>query len=320
LCLRDLRTMNAVVIRDGRVWWEERPCPALAAGELLVRVEAAGINRADILQRAGSYPPPPGIAVDMPGLECAGLVEETGAKVAGFREGDLVMALLPGAGQAEMAVVHESLALAVPPGISISEAAGFPEVFCTAHDALFSQASLTTGDRLLVTGAAGGAGLAGVQLGLAAGASVVASARNSSYDQRFSDLGATPARPEDALSLGPFDVVLELVGAESATRALERLAPWGRVVVIGLGAGAIAEFNLGLLMSRRATLRGSTLRTRSHEEKALVVRRAQHHVLPLVASGRLKVFVEETFPFERAQDGYDRFARGGKFGKVVLVR
>ena len=310
--------MKAVVIRDGAVWWDERPGPVAAADELVVRVEAAGLNGADIMQRAGGYPPPPGVPADIPGLECAGTVEAVGEKVSGFGPGDKVMALVPGAGQAELAVVHERLALPVPSGLSAAEAGGFPEVFCTAHDALFSQAGLAMGERLLVTGAAGGVGVAAVQLGVAAGASVVASARDSSLHSRLAQLGAMPAEPEEAFSLGPFDVVLELVGAESAAKALGSLALWGRVVVIGMSAGGRADFNVGLLASRRGTLRGSTLRTRSLEEKALVVRRAEHHVLPLVAAGRVKVLVDEVFPFERAQDAYERFRRGGKFGKVVL--
>lgn len=310
--------MKAVVIRDGAVWWEERPGPACGPDELLVRVEAAGINGADIMQRAGGYPPPPGVPADMPGLECAGVVEEAGERVVGFRRGDRVMALVPGAGQAELVAVKESLVLSVPPGLSSSEAGGFMEVFCTAHDAVFSQAGLGMGERLLVTGAAGGVGVAAVQLGVAAGASVVASARDRSTHPRLAELGATPATPEKALSLGPFDVVLELVGAESAAQALESLAVWGRVVVIGVGAGARAEFNLGLLMARRGTLRASTLRNRSLAEKATVVRRVDQHVLPLVASGKVRIFVEAVFPFERAQDAYERFAAGGKFGKIVL--
>jgi len=301
------------------VVWEERPEPACGPDDLLISTEAAGVNGADILQRAGSYPPPPGVPADMPGLECAGRVEVVGERVAGWQPGDRAMALLPGAAQAELVAVHARHALAVPPNLSPAEAGGFMEVFCTAHDALFTQAGLSMGERALVTGAAGGVGVAAVQLAVAAGASVVASARDPRAHPKLAELGATPALPEQALGLGPFDVVLELVGAASAAQALGALATNGRAVVIGTGAGAVTELNLAVLMGRRATLRGSTLRSRSLEEKALVVRRAEHHVLPLVAAGRVRVPVEAAYSFERAQEAYERFRAGQKFGKVVLV-
>lgn len=312
--------MKAVVTRDGAVRWEERPEPSYGPDDLLISVEAAGVNGADILQRAGSYPPPPGIPADMPGLECAGRVEAVGGRVQGWRPGDRAMALVAGAAQAELVAVHARHALPVPEQLSVAEAGGFMEVFSTAHDALFSQAALSVGERLLVTGAAGGVGVAAVQLGLSAGASVVASARDASMHPRLAELGATPAPPEQAPSLGPFDVVLELVGAPSAAACLGALASCGRVVVIGTGAGAVAELNFAALMSRRATLRGSTLRSRSLEDKALVVRRVEHHVLPLVVAGKVRVPIEATYPFASAQDAYERFRAGGKFGKVVLVK
>jgi NADPH2:quinone reductase len=314
-----LAAVKAVVIDRGAVSWEERPEPSCGPEDLLISVEAAGLNGADILQRAGSYPPPPGVPADMPGLECYGHVEEVGERVSGWRRGDRAMALVPGAAQAELVAVHSRHALHAPEQLSVAEAGGFMEVFCTAHDALFAQAGLALGERLLVTGAAGGVGVAAVQLGAAAGASVVASAREPTVHAKLAELGAAPASPEEALSLGPFDVVLELVGAPSAARALGALATWGRVVVIGTGSGALAELNLGTLMGRRATLRGSTLRSRSLEEKALVVRRVEHHVLPLVAAGKVRVPIEATYPFQRAQDAYERFRAGKKFGKVVLA-
>jgi NADPH2:quinone reductase len=287
--------MRAVVISDGAVFWDERPSPVPGPDELLVRVEAAGINRADLLQRAGLYPPPPGLPLDQPGMECAGVVEEVGDRVRAFAPGDRVMGLLGGAAQAELALLHERLTLPVPPAMSMTEAGGFPEVFYTAYDALFSQAGLAMGERLLVTGAAGGVGMAGIQLGLCAGASVVASARDSG-------------------------VVLELVGGDSLPRALAGLAPRGRVVVIGTGAGSRCELDMSRLMSRRAKVMGSTLRARPLEDKALVTIAVQHHVLPFVDQGRVKVVVEAAFPFEQAQEAYERFAVGGKFGKIVLTR
>ncbi|MGC8627167.1 MAG: zinc-binding dehydrogenase [Acidimicrobiales bacterium] len=312
--------MRAVVISRGQVSWQERPGPVPLSHELLVRVEAAGLNGADLLQRAGNYPPPPGTPADQPGIECAGTVEAIGDGVSGFQPGDRVMGLVPGAGQAELAVLHELLAMLVPPSRSFAEAGGFPEAFCTAHDALFTQAHLGMGERVLVTGAAGGVGTAAVQLAVAAGAEVVAAVRGPALRERVADLGATCVAPEEASKHGPFDVVLELLGGPGVPASLSALAPWGRVVVIGMGAGRQANIDLSLLLARRATLRGSTLRNRALEEKAMVVRRTEHHVMALFASGRVKVLIEATYPFAQAAMAYERFAAGAKLGKIVLVR
>jgi NADPH:quinone reductase-like Zn-dependent oxidoreductase len=290
--------MRAAVIRDGALVVEERPDPVAAEGEMLIRVRAAGINGADLAQRAGRYPAPPGAPADIPGLECAGEVVATGERV---------MALLGGGGQAELVAVHERYVLPVPDDLSWEEAGGFMEVFCTAHDALFTQARLQPGDRLLVNGAAGGVGLAGVRLGLAAGARVTASARHS--HERLRALGA------DTEMDGEYDVILELVGGENLAQNLDRLATGARIVVIGTAAGSRAEIEFGKLMRRRGRILASTLRARPFEEKALVVQRVGKHVLPLGVS----VPVYETFPLERAQDAYEAFAAGGKFGKIVLV-
>jgi NADPH:quinone reductase-like Zn-dependent oxidoreductase len=311
--------VRAVVISNGRLLWQERPEPVPGPHELLVRVEAAGINGADLLQRSGHYPPPPGTPADQPGLECAGVVEAAGEGVTRFNAGDRVMGLLAGAGQAELALLDERVAMAVPAACSAVEAGGLPEVFSTAHDALFTQADLAVGDRLLVSGAAGGVGTAAVQLAAAAGASVVASVREARLRERVAALGTTAVAPEEAFELGPFDVVLELVGGPNIASDLASLAPWGRVVVIGTGAGRQSEIDLSVLMARRAALRGSTLRNRTPEEKALVARRVERHVLPLFARHSVKVLVDATYPFTAAQTAYDRFASGGKLGKIVLV-
>lgn len=312
--------MKAVVLSGGRALWEDRAAPVAGPDELLVRVLAAGVNAADLLQRAGRYPPPPGTPEDQPGLECAGLVEQVGEKVTAFKPGDRVMSLLPGAAQAELAVVHERLAMAVPAGVDVVQAGGFPEAFSTACDALFTQAGLCLGERLLVTGAAGGVGTAAVQLAVAAGAAVVASVRDRGLHGQVAALGATCVSPESARDLGPYDVVLDLVGGPAFGAALNSLAPWGRAVVIGTGAGAKVDLDLHLLMSKRATLRGSTLRNRPLEQKVAVARSTERHALTLLESGRLRVAVAATYPFQQVQEAYERFAAGSKFGKVVLVR
>jgi NADPH:quinone reductase len=311
--------MKAVVFSKGVVTWAERPDPEPGPHDLLVRVKAAGLNGADILQKGGRYPPPGGVPADQPGLECAGTVEATGRAVVSYRPGDRVMGLLAGTGQAELALLDERVAMAVPEACPLAEAGGFPEVFSTAYDALFSQAGLSMGERLLVTGAAGGVGTAAVQLAVACGASVVASVRDPELHERARGLGAKCVAPEEAPAHGPYDVVLELVGGPNLPGDLVSLAPQGRVTVIGIGAGGTTTVDLGMLMQRRATMRGSTLRSRAPEEKAVLARQLEHHVLPLLGMGKIKVIVTATYPFEAAEEAYDRFERGHKFGKIILT-
>jgi NADPH:quinone reductase-like Zn-dependent oxidoreductase len=230
------------------------------------------------------------------------------------------MAVVGGGGQAELAVVHERLAMPVPDGLGWPEAGGFPEVVTTAHDALFTQCGLGLGDRLLVQGAAGGVGTAAVQLAAAAGARVVASVRNRDHHRAVADLGAAVVvEPGQAADHGPIDVVLELVGAPNFPASLDALATGGRLMVIGVAAGATVEVDLHQLMARQARLLASTLRPRPLEQKADAARRVEHQVLPLVADGRLRVPVAATFPLDQAQEAYDRFTAGGKLGKLVLV-
>src|SRR3712207_4249564 len=205
--------MLAATIRDGEVRTEEQPDPEPGTGEVLVRVRAAGINGADMLQRRGRYPAPPGAPQDIPGLELAGEVAAVGAAVSRFEEGDRVMAVVAGGGQAELAVVHERAAMPVPDALDWPQAGGFPEVFTTAHDALFTQAGLGSGERLLVHGAAGGVGTAAVQLGSMAGARVTATGRDEHCRGQGTALGGNAIAPDEFIDAGPFDVVLELVGA-----------------------------------------------------------------------------------------------------------
>jgi putative PIG3 family NAD(P)H quinone oxidoreductase len=312
--------MHAVTIVDGALEWREHPDPTPGAGEVLVDVRAAGLNGADRLQVAGLYPPPPGAPADIPGLELAGEVSALGLGAARFSVGDRVMAVVAGGGQAERAVVHERLLLPVPDGVTWEAAGGFPEVFTTAHDALFTQCELQMGERVCVHGAAGGVGTAAVQLARAAGARVTATVRDEARRPEVADLGVDAIAPDDFVAAGPFDVVLELVGAPNLPGDLQALAPRGRIAVIGVGAGAKAELNLLELMGKRARVHGSTLRARSLEDKADAARRVERHVLPLLASGEVTVPVHATFPMADAGAAYDAFAAGGKLGKLVLTR
>ncbi len=312
--------MRAVTISDGELAWATRPDPVPGDTELLVAVRAAGLNAADLLQRRGRYPAPPGVPADIPGLELAGEVVATGARVSRFAPGDAVMALVGGGAQAELAVVDERVAMPVPDGMGWAEAGGFPEAFCTAHDALFRQCGLQLGERVLVTGAAGGVGTAAVQLAAAAGARPVASARNPAAHGILLELGAaSAAEPGDALGEGPFDVVVELVGASSLPGVLGALATGARVAVVGVGTGARIELDLLALMARRAAVSGATLRARSVDEKGAVVAAVTRSVLPLAAAGRVRVPLAATVGMDAAPDAYEQFAAGGKIGKIVLV-
>lgn len=298
---------------------DEHPDPAPGKGEVLVWVTAAGVNGADILQRKGRYPAPAGFPQDIPGLELAGEVAKCGPGAERFSVGDRVMAITGGGGQAELAVLHERAAMPVPDALDPVAAGAVAEVFTTAHDALFTQAGLRPGERLLVHGGAGGVGTAAVQLGRMAGARVTATVRNEGLRGAVAELGAEVIDPEGFEGEGPFDVVLELVGAPNLPANLKALNMGGRIVVIGVGTGFKAEVNLLAMMGKRATLRASTLRARPLEEKAQAMRAVEREVLPHLASGAVRVLVADTFPLAEAEAAYDRFTAGGKLGKVVLV-
>ena len=228
------------------------------------------------------------------------------------------MAIVGGGGQGELALVHERVAMPVPEELDWTAAGGVPEAFTTAHDALFTQAGLTVGERLLVHGAAGGVGMAAVQLGTMAGARVTATVRNEAAREQIAALGVNAIAPDGFEAHGPFDVVLELVGAPNMPGNVRALAERGRIAVIGIGAGAKVELNLGALMGKRACIHGSTLRPRSLEDKAATARCVEREVLPGFASGDLSVPVTATFPLDAVADAYARFAAGGKLGKIVL--
>lgn len=314
--------MRAVTIVDGergKVEWGPWDDPKPAEADLLVRVRAAGISRGDVMQSYGLYPPPPGTTPpELPGLEAAGEVEAVGSACRRFSVGDRVMAVVTGAGQAELAAVPERVAMPVPDAMSWAQAGAFPENYTTAHDALFTQCGLGMGERVCIHGAAGGVGTAAVELAVAAGCDVVATVRNADLRDGVSRLGATVVDPSEFTDAGPFDVVLELVGAVNMPANLSALATGGRIAVIGIGSGATAEVNLMALMLARGRIHGSTLRARPLEDKARAARAIERHVLPLVARGALTVPIAATFPFTEADAAYERFERGGKLGKIVL--
>ena len=312
--------MRAVTFEAGTVLVADKPDPEPGRGEVLVRVRAAGLNNADLIQAMGFYPAPPGSPSDILGMELAGEVVATGPVATRFGPGDRVMAVVGGGAQAELAVVHEREAMPVPAGIEWAPAGAFPEVFTTAHDALFTQAGLRAGEHLLVHGGAGGVGTAAVQLAVAAGARVTATVRNADLRAAVAEMGARAVAPDDYEDGGPYDVVLELVGAANLAGNLRSLRTGGRITVIGVGGtGPKAEIDLSQLMGKRARIHGSTLRARPLEEKAIAARRVEAELLPLLGDGRLAPPLAGVFPLEEAPAAYDRFRAGNKLGKIVLV-
>jgi NADPH:quinone reductase-like Zn-dependent oxidoreductase len=229
------------------------------------------------------------------------------------------MAIVGGGGQAELATIHERQLMPVPNNLDLVHAGGLPEAFATAHDALFTQARLKAGERLLVHGGAGGVGTAAIQLGATAGAEVYATVRNEDVRDEVASLGATVLAPEEFGDHGPFDVILELVGAPNLADNVNALNMLGRISVIGIGAGAKGELHLGALMGKRGTIHASTMRYRALEDKAQMTRGLERSVLPLFARGGLTVPVAATYPLDQAEQAYERFTAGGKLGKIILT-
>jgi putative PIG3 family NAD(P)H quinone oxidoreductase len=291
----------------------QRDDPVPGSGQVLVGVTHAGLNPADLHQRAGNYPAPPGSPPDIPGLEIAGEVLACGAAVTSWRPGDRVFGIVGGGGQADRVVVHERHVVAVPDSLTLEQAAAVPEAFITAHDAIIGRCGLRAGETLLVNGASGGVGLAAVMLGLACGARVMANAR--SHRDRLAELGAETVELAEVRGA---DVIIELVGAPNLDADLDAVATKGRIVVVGTGAGRSFEMSLGKLMGRRATLAGTVLRARPLEEKAAAVQAFGHQVVPLLASGAVRPMVDRVFPASEAAAAYDHLAAPGKFGKVLL--
>jgi NADPH:quinone reductase len=301
---------------------EQRPDPVPGAHEVLVAARFAGINWADVAQRAGYYPPPPGSPADIPGLEVAGDVAVVGPGVHGWQVGDRVFGLVGGGGLADRVIVHERHLAAVPASLKDDVAAAIPEAYITAHDAVFTRGGLALGEVLLVNGANGAVGSAGAQLGLAAGARVVANVRSPGSARALAQAGAEVVTPDTAAerlaALGGADVVLELVGAPNLGFDFGVIAAKGRIVVVGTPAGEEAAISLRSLMGTRAVLHGTMLRARSMEDKAVAVQLFARSVVPLLAAGRVTMAIDRLFPAADAAAAFDYLARPGKYGKILL--
>jgi NADPH:quinone reductase len=300
----------------------ERPDPVPTAHEVLVAARFAGLNWADVAQRNGFYPAPPGSPQDIPGLEVAGTVVAAGAAVRAWSVGDRVFGLVGGGGLADRVVVHERHLSRIPEGMADDVAAAIPEAYITSHDAVFSQCGLELGEVLLVNGANGAVGSAGARLGLAAGARVVACVRSPESARGLAGEGAivvTPDQRADRLAaLGGANVVLELVGGPNVPGDLAGLAVKGRIVIVGTEAGPDAQFTLRALMGKRATLRGTVLRARPLEEKADAVQAFVRSVVPVLAAGRALPEIDRVFPADQVTSAFDHLAKPGKTGKVLI--
>ncbi|MDB4950720.1 MAG: putative quinone oxidoreductase, family [Gemmatimonadetes bacterium] len=308
---------------------EDRPVPDPGPGEIRVRVHASALNRADLLQRRGAYPAPPGVAADVPGLEYAGEVDAVGEGAGLWAVGNRVMGIVGGGGHAEYLVVHEREAIRIPQNLSIEEAAAIPEAFLTAYDALFPQLDVTMGERVLVHAVGSGVGTAAAQLLRAAGAMVIGTSRTAAKLERAAELGVEvgiDTSREDLAEVvnqatygSGVHAVLDLVGGKLMEASLRVLAMRGRLIVVGTTAGSKAEIDLGLVLRRRIHIIGTVLRTRPLEEKIALARDFSKTVLPLLSSGRVKPVVDSSFHFTDVAEAHRRMESNGTFGKIVLM-
>ena len=305
-----------------------RPVPQPGEGEVLVRVAAAGVNRPDVMQRQGRYPPPPG-ASDLPGLEIAGEIVALGPKVTGKSVGDAVTALLPGGGYAAYAVAAAPLCLPVPQGISMVEAAAIPETFFTVWTNLFDRGRCKPGETVLIHGGTSGIGTTAIQLAAAWGARVFATAGSDDKARACERLGAVRGinyRTEDFVEViraqtggKGVDVILDMVAGSYVPRNLDIAALEGRVVVISLLGGSRAEINMGLILTKRLTLTGSTLRARTVAQKAEVADAVHKHIWPLLSAGRVRPVIHATFPLAEAAEAHRLMETSNHIGKIVLT-
>jgi len=307
---------------------EPRPVPAPGAGEILVKVAAAGVNRPDVMQRMGHYPPPPG-ASEIPGLEIAGEVVACGSAVTRWRQGERVMALVAGGGYAEFCLAHESHALPVPAGISVVEAAAFPETFFTVWYNVFERGRLAAGETALIHGGSSGIGTTAIQLAKAFGARVITTAGTAEKCEACRQLGADVAinyKTEDFVALTKqataergAEVVLDIVGGDYVERNYEAAAVEGRILQIAFQGSPCATADFRRLMFKRLTHTGSTLRARSVADKAAIARAVEAKVLPLMAAGRVKPVIDSTFPLREAAAAHARMESSLHIGKIVLT-
>ncbi len=305
-----------------------RPVPQPGEGEVLVRVAAAGVNRPDVMQREGRYPPPPG-ASDIPGLEISGEIVAMGANVSGLAVGSKITALLPGGGYATYAVAAAPLCLPVPDGLSMVEAAALPETFFTVWTNLFDRGRCQPGETVLIHGGTSGIGTTAIQLATAWGARVFATAGSADKAracERFGAVRGIDYRTEDFVEVirketagRGADVILDMVGASYLSRNLDAAAVEGRLVVISLIGGARAEINLGTIMAKRLTLTGSTLRARTVPQKAMVAEAVRRNVWPLLAAGRVRPIIYATFPLAEASEAHRLMESSQHIGKIVLT-
>lgn len=308
---------------------EDRPIPEPGPTQLLIRVRATALNRADLMQRRGSYPAPAGYPQEIPGLEFAGEVASVGSRVTRFAGGDRVMGIVGGGAQAEFLRLDEGEAVQVPAGMGWTDAAAIPEAFMTAHDALVTIAGAREGERVLVHAAGSGVGTAAVQLAKAWGATTYGTSRSPWKLDRVTALGLDhpidasgadwPERVAEIVGPDGIDVTLDLVGGGYHLPSLRLAAPRGRIVVIGLVGGARTETDLSLVLRKRLRVTGTVMRARTLEEKIAVARDFATTVVPLFETGRIGPVVDSVFPVERIQDAHRLLEAGGALGKVVLT-
>jgi putative PIG3 family NAD(P)H quinone oxidoreductase len=324
--------MRAIVVTEPGppdvLRWAEVPDPEPGRGEVVLDIAAAGVNRADLHQRQGNYPAPPG-APAWPGLECSGTVSSVGSGVASWTVGDQACALLAGGGYATKAAASADRLLPVPAGVDLVTAAGLPEAMCTVWSNVFMTAGLRPGETLLVHGGGSGIGTAAIQLGIAVGAAVAVTAGSEAKLARCAELGASVLvnyREEDFVAVvrdategRGADVVLDVIGAKYLARNIDVLAPGGRLVVIGLQGGRRAELDLSALMAKRAALSAATLRSRSDEETATIVAAVREYVWPLIESGAVKPVIDRVLPMSEAAEAHRVVEAGEHVGKVLLA-
>lgn len=301
--------------------WIEAEDPRPAAGEVVVDVVASALNRADVMQRLGLYPLAPGTS-PYPGLEASGRISAVGEGVTGWQVGDEVCALLTGGGYAQKVTVPAGQLLPVPEGVGLVEAAGLPEAVATVWSNIVTTAGLKKGETLLVHGGAGGVGTAAIQIAKALGARVVTTVGGPEKVARARELGADVAvdyRTEDFAESGPYDVILDVVGGDYLERNVRSLAADGRLVVIGLQNGLEGNLNLAELVFKRASVHGTTLRTRSREQKAAIIADVRKHVWPMIENGAVRLLIDQTVPMAEAAEAHRLMETGGHLGKILLV-